>query len=57
MSFPVPEEWEMEHECLSSAILAGGLLLVEIAEGVTVEEVKAKTGAPLEVSKTLKRFD
>lgn len=47
----------MEHECLSSAILAGGLLLVEIAEGVTVEEVKAKTGAPLEVSKTLKRFD
>jgi 3-oxoacid CoA-transferase len=34
----------------------GGLVLVEIAEGVELEEVKAKTGAKFEVSDNLKRF-
>ena len=38
------------------SLVSGGLLLVEIAEGVTVEEVLAKTGAPLKVASSLKRF-
>jgi 3-oxoacid CoA-transferase len=34
---------------------AGGkLTLIEHAEGVTVEDIKSKTGAPFEVSKDLK---
>jgi len=33
---------------------AHGLTLIEIADGVTVEEVKAKTEAPFHVSKDLK---
>jgi 3-oxoacid CoA-transferase len=31
-----------------------GLTLIEVAEGVTVEEVKAKTEAPFKVSPDLK---
>jgi 3-oxoacid CoA-transferase len=33
---------------------ASGLTLVEIADGVTVDEVKVKTGAPFTVAGTLK---
>ena len=31
-----------------------GLTLIEIAEGVTVDEIKAKTEAPFEVAEDLK---
>lgn len=31
-----------------------GLTLVEHADGVTVDEIKAKTGAPFKVSESLK---
>ncbi len=31
-----------------------GLTLIEFAEGVTVEEIKAKTGAPFRVSDNLR---
>ncbi|WWC94963.1 hypothetical protein V866_001815 [Kwoniella sp. B9012] len=34
----------------------GGLTLIEIAEGVTVEEVKEKTGASFKIAKHLGRF-
>ena len=30
-------------------VVDGGLKLVELADGVTVDEIKAKTGAPLTV--------
>lgn len=34
----------------------GGLTLTELAEGVTVEEVKSKTDAKFEISKDLKEM-
>lgn len=33
---------------------ANGLTLIEHADGVTVDEIKAKTGAPFKVSENLK---
>lgn len=35
-------------------IINGGLTLVELAEGVTVEEVKSKTEAPFRVAKDIR---
>lgn len=35
----------------------GGLTLTELAPGVTLEEVKAKTGAPFKVADNLKQMD
>jgi 3-oxoacid CoA-transferase len=34
----------------------GGLVLIEIAEGIELEELREKTGAKFEVAKDLKRF-
>jgi 3-oxoacid CoA-transferase len=34
-----------------------GLTLIEVAKGVTVDEVKAKTEAPFKVSEDLKEMD
>ena len=34
----------------------GGLLLIELAKGVSVEEVRSKTGAPFEVAARLGEF-
>lgn len=33
---------------------ATGLTLIEVADGVTVEEIKSKTGAPFKVADDLK---
>eukprot|EP01125_Pyxidicula_operculata_P022920 TRINITY_DN9685_c0_g1_i1.p2 TRINITY_DN9685_c0_g1~~TRINITY_DN9685_c0_g1_i1.p2 ORF type:complete len:502 (-),score=159.95 TRINITY_DN9685_c0_g1_i1:2109-3614(-) len=35
----------------------GGLTLIEIADGVTVDEVKSKTGCPFNVASNLKKID
>jgi 3-oxoacid CoA-transferase subunit B len=37
-------------------VTPGGLLLQELAEGTTVEQVREATGAPLRVARTLGRF-
>jgi len=51
------------HKCVSRIItdlavfdvdLLDGLTLIEIAEGVSVEEIKCKTAAPFMVSENLK---
>jgi 3-oxoacid CoA-transferase len=39
--------------CVFDVDFANGLTLIELAEGVTVEEVKAKTGAPFREAETI----
>jgi len=44
----------MYLQCVFDVDFATGLTLVEIADGVTVDEVKSKTEAPFQVAKDLK---
>jgi len=41
-------------QCVFDVDFANGLTLVELADGVTVDEVKAKTGAPFKVADNVK---
>lgn len=40
--------------CVFDVDFTSGLTLIELADGVTVEEVKAKTGAPFKVADDIK---
>ena len=43
--------------CVFDVDFTNGLTLIELAEGVTVDEVKAKTEAGFEVSERLRRME
>lgn len=42
------------QQCVFDVDFTNGLTLIELAEGVTVDEVKAKTDAPFTVSEDIK---
>lgn len=44
----------MSSKCVFDVDFTKGLTLIEIADGVTVDEVKAKTEAPFTVADDLK---
>ena len=44
----------MKVQCVFDVDFTNGLTLIELADGVTVDEVKAKTDAPFKVADNVK---
>jgi 3-oxoacid CoA-transferase len=42
------------QQCVFDVDFTDGLTLIELADGVTVDEIKSKTGAPFKVAENIK---
>jgi 3-oxoacid CoA-transferase len=44
-------------QCVFDVDITNGLTLIELADGVTVDEVRSKTEAPFEVAENVKSME